>query len=56
LKVLDVLGCFSPICGKKSKVKVKTMFGHREFGDHFKKYFLTKCMAMFGYGVFWVYF
>jgi hypothetical protein len=27
---------------KISKVKVKIMFGHREFGGHFKKYSLTK--------------
>jgi hypothetical protein len=36
-------GVFCPFVEKKSKVKVKTMFGHRELGDHFKKYFLTKC-------------
>ncbi len=33
---------FLPICGKIFKFEVKTMFGHREFGDHFKMYSLTK--------------
>jgi hypothetical protein len=27
---------------KKIQGEAKTMFGHKEFGDHFKKYFLTK--------------
>jgi len=30
-------GVFFSHLWKKPKVKVKTMFGHKEFGDHFKK-------------------
>jgi hypothetical protein len=38
-----VIGCFPPICGKRFKVTVKTMFGHKEFGGQFEKYSLMKC-------------